>query len=43
MAGVSFRVCLFKVAGERFGLRLETVSEIVPMAALSRRIPRWTR
>jgi purine-binding chemotaxis protein CheW len=31
-----FRVCLFEVAGQRFGLRLESVSEIVPMAALSR-------
>jgi purine-binding chemotaxis protein CheW len=31
-----FRVCLFELAGQRFGLRLESVSEIVPMAALSR-------
>jgi purine-binding chemotaxis protein CheW len=31
-----FRACLFSVAGETFGLRLESVSEIVPMAALSR-------
>jgi purine-binding chemotaxis protein CheW len=31
-----FRACLFELAGQRFGLRLESVSEIVPMAALSR-------
>jgi chemotaxis signal transduction protein len=31
-----FRVCLFQLAHESFGLRLESVSEIVPMAALSR-------
>jgi purine-binding chemotaxis protein CheW len=29
------RVCLFEVAGDRFGLRLESVREIVPMASLS--------
>ena len=29
-------MCLFELAGQRFGLRLESVSEIVPMAALSR-------
>jgi purine-binding chemotaxis protein CheW len=33
---MSFQVCLCLVAGERVALRLETVSEIVPMAALSR-------
>jgi purine-binding chemotaxis protein CheW len=32
----AFRVCLFQLARERFALRLESVSEIVPMAALSR-------
>ncbi len=31
-----FRICLFELAGQPFGLRLESVSEIVPMAALSR-------
>jgi len=31
-----FRVCLFDLAGQRFGLRLDSVSEVVPMAALSR-------
>jgi purine-binding chemotaxis protein CheW len=31
-----FLACLFGVAGQTFGLRLESVSEIVPMAALSR-------
>ena len=30
------RVCVFELAGQRFGLRLESVSEVVPMAALSR-------
>jgi chemotaxis signal transduction protein len=29
------RVCLFELAGHAFGVRLESVSEIVPMAALS--------
>ena len=29
-------MCLFELAGHRFGLRLESVREIVPMAALSR-------
>jgi purine-binding chemotaxis protein CheW len=31
-----FRVCLFELAGQHFGLRLSSVSEVVPMAALSR-------
>src|ERR1700741_5330936 len=31
-----FRVCLFEVGGHSFGLRLDSVSEVVPMAALSR-------
>ena len=31
-----FRICLFELAGQSFGLRLESVSEIVPMVALSR-------
>ena len=30
-----FRICLVELAGQSFGLRLESVSEIVPMAALS--------
>jgi purine-binding chemotaxis protein CheW len=30
-----FRVCLFELAGERFGVRLESVREVVPMAALA--------
>jgi purine-binding chemotaxis protein CheW len=30
------RVCLFEVAGHSFGVRLESVQEVVPMAALSR-------
>lgn len=29
-------MCLFELAGQHFGLRLSSVSEIVPMAALSR-------
>ena len=31
-----FRVCLFELGGQRFGLRLESIAEIVPIAALSR-------
>ena len=31
-----FRVCLFEVGGHSFGLRLDSVREVVPMAALSR-------
>jgi purine-binding chemotaxis protein CheW len=31
-----FRVCVFRLGEHRFGLRLESVAEIVPMAALSR-------
>jgi purine-binding chemotaxis protein CheW len=31
-----FRVCLFELAGEKFAIRLESISEIVAMAALSR-------
>lgn len=30
------RVCLFRLSGKTFGLRLQSVAEIVPMAALSR-------
>jgi purine-binding chemotaxis protein CheW len=30
-----FRVCLFELAGERFGVPLESVREVVPMAALA--------
>jgi len=30
------RVCLFELAGQHFGLRLESVSEIAPMASLAR-------
>jgi purine-binding chemotaxis protein CheW len=30
------RVCRFEIAGQFFGLRLESVSEVAPMAALSR-------
>ena len=31
-----FRVCVFRLAGQNFGVRLEVVSAIVPMAELSR-------
>ena len=31
-----FRACLFQLAGQSFSLRLDSVGEIVPMAALSR-------
>lgn len=32
----TIRVCLFDAGGRRFALRLDTIKEIVPMAALSR-------
>ncbi len=32
----TLRVCLFELAGHNFGIRLESVQEVVPMAALSR-------
>ena len=35
-AGPDSRFCVLEVAGLRFGLRLDSVAEIVPMAALSR-------
>jgi purine-binding chemotaxis protein CheW len=31
-----FRVCVFRLAGHSFAVKLESISEIVPMAALSR-------
>lgn len=31
-----FRACVFELGGHTFALRLESISEIVPMAALSR-------